>query len=583
MDGYSSRRKRQSSARERQMARMRRKQGLATPGSSVSRRPSFEWLERLTSNERVQAALERLLLWLHDTWWYIRHNPRTLTMAVGAMALVILLYLGSFWVRGRIFPNVQALDVSIGGMSVGAAEEALQLAWSNDIEIALQAEGETFRMVRPAQIGLVLDARATALAARDAGARGFPFGHTVTPVVELDAVTAQRYLIELASEVEFAPQNARYNWRNGVVIGVRGSEGRMLNINLSLDRMIEQAATIARERRFDLLVTPLSPEVIDPEPLLDQAQNLVEQSVTLRGYDPFTNQQFTWPVEGATLTNWLEAAPGSLTLREEVFVTYVDALNDTLNPSGENTRYLSTTETIEDVRQGIQAASPSIDLRIRYRQTVHTIVRGDTMFGLARQYGVPYFLLLEANVGIDPNVLSVGDEVIIPTRDVTMENDPVPEKRIIVDLESQYLVAFENGQVLYHWPISSGVASAPTSPGIYQILSHEKVAYGSSNTLCNSAGLECGVWEMNWFMGIYRVQPELINGFHGSVLLPNGGILGGGAVGYPTTFGCVMSEDSNAIALFEWAEIGTVVEIINREFAPMSDLGQAVLNGTWRS
>src|SRR5690606_41204215 len=69
--------------------------------------------------------------------------------------------------------------------------------------------------------------------------------------------------------------------------------------------------------------------------------------------------------------------------------------------------------------------------------------------------------------------------------------------------------------------ISSGVQNAVTSPGIYQILNHDPVATGSSNTLCNSAGLECGTWEMNWFMGIYQVSPGLINGFHGAVLLPS--------------------------------------------------------------
>ena len=79
---------------------------------------------------------------------------------------------------------------------------------------------------------------------------------------------------------------------------------------------------------------------------------------------------------------------------------------------------------------------------------------------------------------------------------------------------------------------------------------------------------------MAWFMGVYEVVPGLMNGFHGAVLLPNGGYLGGGGVYEPTTFGCIMSVDKWARQLYEWAEIGTMVEIISEEFAPESELAK---------
>jgi hypothetical protein len=78
---------------------------------------------------------------------------------------------------------------------------------------------------------------------------------------------------------------------------------------------------------------------------------------------------------------------------------------------------------------------------------------------------------------------------------------------------------------------------------------------------------------MNWFMGIYSVREGLVNGFHGGVLLPNGNQLGEGAIGTPATFGCVMSPDVDAKALYDWAEDGTVVEIISSEYQPLSELG----------
>jgi len=67
-----------------------------------------------------------------------------------------------------------------------------------------------------------------------------------------------------------------------------------------------------------------------------------------------------------------------------------------------------------------------------------------------------------------------------------------------------------------------------------------------------------------------------MNGFHGAVLLPNGTYLGGGNVGAPYTFGCVMSQNDNAKLLYDWADEGTVVEMVSTEYAPKSDLGRLV-------
>ena len=68
-----------------------------------------------------------------------------------------------------------------------------------------------------------------------------------------------------------------------------------------------------------------------------------------------------------------------------------------------------------------------------------------------------------------------------------------------------------------------------------------------------------------------------MNGFHGAVRLPNGNLLGGGYTYEPTTFGCIMSLNRRAKELYDWAETGTVVEIVSEEFAPESDLARFAL------
>ena len=46
---------------------------------------------------------------------------------------------------------------------------------------------------------------------------------------------------------------------------------------------------------------------------------------------------------------------------------------------------------------------------------VHVVVSGDTLLGIAIRYGVSLDELLVMNPGIDPRILSIGQEIIIPS------------------------------------------------------------------------------------------------------------------------------------------------------------------------
>lgn len=579
MDGtqHNQRNKRKLSARERQLARQRRHMAtrMAEPSQSGGK-SIFGALKQRDSMARN--VLDRILLVIGDAWWYLTHNPQIVRGAGIFIFVVMAIYFISFVFSGKIFPNVSAMGVSLGGKSVDDATVALQSAWADDVEIGLYVEGELAQSVTPAQLGLTLDAEQTARSARSVGLAGIPFGFSVDPVIELNYINAQTFLLDFTDQVNEAPYDAGYEWRNGAVVGVDGRSGLMLDVAGTLEWLMENPGQVAGARRLDLNVTELPPAVSDPSPFLSQVQAQVADEFRLVGYDPFMNTEVTWPISPEIYTRWLQAGQNSLTLREEAFLPYIDQLNAALNPDGGDLHYIAADEAMDFLREAISQNETTVHLRVRYRPTVYEVQRGDTAMAIARRSGIPFFMIQEANSGRNLDVLSVGDTLQIPSRDVTMTEPPIVSKRIVVDLNAQYLVAFENGQRVFEWPISSGVPNAVTSPGIYQILNHDEVATGSSNTLCNSAGLECGVWEMNWFMGIYQVSPGLVNGFHGAVLLPNGNLLGGGTVGSPATFGCVMSQDDNARMLYDWAEDGTVVEIISNEHLPMSDLGWSVWN-----
>jgi lipoprotein-anchoring transpeptidase ErfK/SrfK len=274
------------------------------------------------------------------------------------------------------------------------------------------------------------------------------------------------------------------------------------------------------------------------------------------------------------MARWLAAGTNSLTVRPDNVKAFALALNQRLN-TPDAPRYLDTQEVIASVGDAVATGKTEALLRVRYLPLSYEIAAGDRGYSIARKTGMPFGLIDTANPGLDWNNLSIGQVVNLPSPDELLPMTPVANKRIIVDLDNLWMVVFENGEVIRSAPISIGRDTAPTHPGVYQILEHSDVAYGSSFTLCTEGTSDCGQWEMQWFMGIYEVVPGLMNGFHGDVLLPNGNLLGGGGGAQSeTTFGCVMSDGDNAKFLYDWAEDGTMVEIISRDYPPHSELAR---------
>lgn len=558
-DSYQSRRRKVSRARERYEARQRRR----TEGGPAVEADSAQLAQ-------VMAAAGRATLPLRDAWWHLSHVPGLMTWAAGGVAALVMIFILSYLLQGRIYPNVWAFGVYLGDMTVEEAAVALQKAWREDVRLVL-ADGDRRWEVAPLTLGLNLDPLPIAEAAKGVGMAGMPFGWYLDPVVSVNQALAQEYILALTQETDSPPFNAGFRLDADEVVGVRGYDGRRMDAARTIERLNDNVLEIVKNRRLDLVMEALPPDVYDPEPYLDQARALISDPFQMVGYDPFTDDYISWQTTPEVFASWLQVTASGMTLRESSFGPFLEAQNGSLNTS-ENARYLDTNETMDKVRAAISGETELVSLRIRYRPTQHQVVYGDRAYGIARRSGIPYFLVEEANSGRDLNQLSPGDVINIPSRDLTMPYDPVPHKRIIIDLSRQSLVAYENGQEKFRWLISSGMSQAPTSPGIFQILSHDELALGSSYTLCGAQG--CGQWQMYWFMGIYEVTPGLMNGFHGAVLLPNGAYLGGGNVGQPYTFGCIMSLNENAELLFRWAEIGTVVEIISSEFPPQSDLAR---------
>ncbi len=553
----SSNQSKRNGARQRQMVRQQRTHTVRQQSNDNKKRGNTPF------------KLEEVAF-LQNLRWYLRFQGVIVRYGVLAVVVGFFLYYLSHPLLGRIFPNVSALGINIGGLSPERAAQVLQTEWQS-VQLQVFINGELHQSLSPVQLGLQFDALQTAEQAKRVSMGESLFGTQVLPIISLPEsgmLTAQDYLLNLTPTVNLAPTNAGFRWEGESLQMVEGTTGQLLDIPRTLEMLNQSPANIVALRRLDVLTSPVYPQVVDSTPYLETVRNFTSTPLVFKGYDPYLDQTVTWTTDRDTLTTWLEIDSDGLSVREETFAPFVEAQTNSLQAQHAEPRYIQTEEAIELLREALANQQHEVGLRIRYEPQVYTVQAGDTASRVARKTGIPFYLIAQQNSGRDLDRLSIGDTLQIPSKDVTMPHKPMPHKRVIVDLDEQWLAAYENGQLVFSWSISSGIDTAPTSPGIYQILDHSDQAFGSSYNLCDDLG--CGQWEMFWFMGIYEVVPGLVNGFHGAVVLPNGAYLNNGAVGNPATFGCVMSENSQAEQLYRWAEQGTVVEIISSEFAPVS-------------
>jgi len=119
---------------------------------------------------------------------------------------------------------------------------------------------------------------------------------------------------------------------------------------------------------------------------------------------------------------------------------------------------------------------------------------------------------------------------------------------ILVDISEQHMYVYEGDALVYSFVASTGMNNA-TRVGTFAVQDKIPNAYGST----------WNIWMPNW-LGIYW-SGNLENGIHALPILPSGATLWAGFLGRPISYGCVVLGSYEAKLLYDWAEVGTPVEI----------------------
>ncbi len=122
------------------------------------------------------------------------------------------------------------------------------------------------------------------------------------------------------------------------------------------------------------------------------------------------------------------------------------------------------------------------------------------------------------------------------------------EKYILVDISEQHMYVYEGGVLIYSFVASTGINNG-TRAGVFHVLDKIPNAYGAT----------WNIWMPNW-LGIYW-SGSLENGIHALPILPGGSRLWAGYLGTPISYGCVVLGVYESQVLYDWAEVGTTVEI----------------------
>ncbi len=199
-----------------------------------------------------------------------------------------------------------------------------------------------------------------------------------------------------------------------------------------------------------------------------------------------------------------------------------------------------------DWTAAIEALTPVHDAIPDYPDTVASLAQAYRQRGITYEEKAKY---KEARIDLEMALtLQPGDAEAQTHLDAVML-ELFPPKRIEIDIGDQHFYAWEGDKLVYSYATSTGLPGRDTATGHYHVLDKIEMAYSS-------------VWrlKMPYWLGIYYVG-RIENGIHALPIRPDGSVMWGGLLGTKQSYGCVILDTAAAKRVYDWAEIGTPVDI----------------------
>lgn len=194
---------------------------------------------------------------------------------------------------GRIFPGITVAGVELSGLSINDA--ALKLSQTLSYPLTgkvLFRHGEMIWVASPAELGMVFDPSASALAAYQLGRKGGLFGALtgqiqargmgadVPPVVIFDQRAAYVYLQNIGSQFNQPVVEASLHVEGTNVVAQPGQVGTLLNLDATLIYLGAQLQNF-RDGEVPLVIQEAAPQLLDVSSQADAARRILSQPLAV--------------------------------------------------------------------------------------------------------------------------------------------------------------------------------------------------------------------------------------------------------------------------------------------------------------
>lgn len=218
---------------------------------------------------------------------------------------------------GRIFPGVSVAGVDLSGLS--PSDAALKLSQTLSYPITgkvLFRDGDRVWVASPAELGMVFDASASAMAAYQHGRSGGLFsalsgqvsarglGADVPPVILFDQRVAYTYLQNIASQVDQSVVEASLRVEGTNVASEPGRLGRSLNLDATLVYLAGQLQSF-RDGEVPLVIQETAPKLLDVSSQAEAARRILSQPLTISIPNYREGDPGPWTYDIAVLANML--------------------------------------------------------------------------------------------------------------------------------------------------------------------------------------------------------------------------------------------------------------------------------------
>jgi L,D-transpeptidase ErfK/SrfK len=477
-------------------------------------------------------------------------------LLLGAVGLALAPY-AYFLVTDRILPGVHFYGIPLGGLSAEQAASVLEGRVNQSLSMTL-SDGQRAWMTDASDFGLRLDTssmidQAHAYGRTQRFLQGFldmavalQEGWQPELAAAFDEQAARESLQYLASQVLVSPIDASLRIENSRLVERPAVQGFVLDIEKTVTAWRADPNLLWKHAQAPLYLSAVPAQVQDVSQARAEAERLLSIPVRFEAFDPITGEMQIHSVPAEEVAAWLHVstAPApEVTLDETRMNNYLDRWSVTFAPE----RWLE--RQTKSVYEAVQNGQP-VQLLVRHAPSTIYAKAGDTLISISWRVGMPYWMLLQANPGLNPDSLFPGQVLNVPSKDELLPLPIVRNKRIVISISQQHMWTYQDGSLLWEYIISTGIDRSPTQPGIFQVQSHYLNAYAS-------------VWDLYMpnFIGIYEAWPGFMNGIHGLPTLSNGQRLWANILGRPASYGCIILGLQEAEQLYYWAEPGVVVEI----------------------